>query len=79
MQAIVSHKWNQFALKLLYGQLFMFAVWLLSFTIFTKLFQVCLGTPQKPHASLAMALRVNLLALHDKHLCVRPVVVSTGL
>lgn len=39
-QAIVSYKWNQFALKLLYVQLAMFAVWLLSFTVFTKLFQV---------------------------------------
>ena len=40
VQAIVNYKWSQFALKLLYVQLAMFSVWLLSFTVFTKLFQV---------------------------------------
>ena len=39
-QAIVNYKWSQFALKLLYVQLAMFSVWLLSFTAFTKFFQV---------------------------------------
>ncbi|KAK9839401.1 hypothetical protein WJX81_000001 [Elliptochloris bilobata] len=39
LQAVVDYKWTQFALKLLYVQLAMFAVWLLSFTVFTKLFQ----------------------------------------
>ena len=41
-QAVVDYKWTQFALKLLYVQLAMFFVWLLSFTVFTKLFQACL-------------------------------------
>ena len=68
-QAVVSFKWNQFALKLLYIQLFMFAVWLLSFTVFTKLFQVCLGRPHRHQALLQWPCLVKHFASQHKHLC----------
>lgn len=79
-QAVVQYKWSNVFVKLMSVQLAAYAVWLISFTVFTKLFQArahaaCKQPPRLPSVALTTP-ELHCVQLHVT--ACHPVTVASG-